>query len=389
MLKYSAGPLVVGVLQLTRFTESKSSKDKRFDDLPSHFKPQLAKPHEPYPQWDTNWDWSKPSSPREAALLPPSASADEVKNKIRELYAEEGTGNKPVAKVEELIEKAEAKEGGIDRLLWRALRATRGVQRHYIFVRHGQYEQGPREGGGSRPDEEKVLTPVGRQQAKLTGLRISQMLHPALTTEGRGIKAVRLRTSTMTRAGETASIIADQLPAGSYELIPPSPLLVEGSPPVHNLPSGQLYTGRQVHASLMEAGFRTLMCRLPIAAAKPSAIVKGAEKSNLTGVMEQQQDSLTQPADDAEGTMLQKPLSPPPRDEYEIVVCHANVIRYMTLRALQLPPEAWFRFHPKNCSITHLRVTPDGEVDLFTFGDDGHLSIDQSTFNMHTRYPFK
>ena len=31
-------------------------------------------------------------------------------------------------------------------------------------------------------------------------------------------------------------------------------------------------------------------------------------------------------------------------DSYEIIVCHANVIRYFVCRALQIPPEAWLRF---------------------------------------------
>ena len=37
---------------------------------------------------------------------------------------------------------------------------------------------------------------------------------------------------------------------------------------------------------------------------------------------------------------------------YDVVVCHGNVIRYMALRALQLPPEAWLRLCTFNCSIT-------------------------------------
>jgi hypothetical protein len=55
----------------------------------------------------------------------------------------------------------------------------------------------------------------------------------------------------------------------------------------------------------------------------------------------------------------------------------------------RLPPEAWFRVHPKNGSITHLRISAAGEVDLFSFGDAGFLTIDENTFNMSSRYPFK
>jgi len=39
-------------------------------------------------------------------------------------------------------------------------------------------------------------------------------------------------------------------------------------------------------------------------------------------------------------------------DTHELLVCHGNVIRYCTLRALQLPPEAWLRLSHPNCGIT-------------------------------------
>ena len=49
-----------------------------------------------------------------------------------------------------------------------------------------------------------------------------------------------------------------------------------------------------------------------------------------------------------------------PRHEYDIIVCHMNVIRYFVLRALQLPPEAWLRLGGFNGSITHLTIRPSG-----------------------------
>ena len=71
------------------------------------------------------------------------------------------------------------------------------------------------------------------------------------------------------------------------------------------------------------------------------------------------------------------------RYEYEIVVCHGNVIRYMTLRALQLPPEAWLRLCTFNCSVTYLVVRPTGSVSLRALGDVGHLDPPLVTFSMH------
>ena len=60
-------------------------------------------------------------------------------------------------------------------------------------------------------------------------------------------------------------------------------------------------------------------------------------------------------------------------DSTEIIVCHANVIRYFAMRALQLPPEAWLRISLKNGSITLLSISPRGKVSLRALGDAGHM----------------
>jgi serine/threonine-protein phosphatase PGAM5 len=60
-------------------------------------------------------------------------------------------------------------------------------------------------------------------------------------------------------------------------------------------------------------------------------------------------------------------------DSYEIIVCHANVIRYFVCRALQLPPEAWLRISLNNGSITWLTIRPSGRVSLRTLGDVGYM----------------
>lgn len=60
-------------------------------------------------------------------------------------------------------------------------------------------------------------------------------------------------------------------------------------------------------------------------------------------------------------------------DSHTLVVCHANVIRYFVCRALQLPPEAWLRLSLPHCSISHVKIHPDGRVSLSAFGDIAHL----------------
>uniref|UniRef100_A0A915DLK4 Serine/threonine-protein phosphatase PGAM5, mitochondrial n=1 Tax=Ditylenchus dipsaci TaxID=166011 RepID=A0A915DLK4_9BILA len=49
-------------------------------------------------------------------------------------------------------------------------------------------------------------------------------------------------------------------------------------------------------------------------------------------------------------------------DSHEVIVCHANVIRYFVCRALQFPPEGWLRMSLANTSITWLVIRPSGSV---------------------------
>ena len=69
--------------------------------------------------------------------------------------------------------------------------------RHLILVRHGQYNL------SGKTDNERFLTELGREQARLTGLRLKELALPY----------TRLVQSTMTRATETATIISKELPS--------------------------------------------------------------------------------------------------------------------------------------------------------------------------------
>uniref|UniRef100_A0AAR2IP08 Serine/threonine-protein phosphatase PGAM5, mitochondrial n=1 Tax=Pygocentrus nattereri TaxID=42514 RepID=A0AAR2IP08_PYGNA len=66
-------------------------------------------------------------------------------------------------------------------------------------------------------------------------------------------------------------------------------------------------------------------------------------------------------------------------DSYEIIVCHANVIRYFVCRALQFPPEGWLRMGLNNGSITWLTIRPSGRVALRALGDSGFMPPDKLT----------
>ncbi|XP_067262316.1 serine/threonine-protein phosphatase PGAM5, mitochondrial isoform X3 [Chanodichthys erythropterus] len=83
--------------------------------------------------------------------------------------------------------------------------------RYICLIRHSQYNL---KGEG---DKERVLTPLGREQAELTGQRLAAL----------GLKYDVLVHSSMTRATETANIISKHLPG--VELVS-CDLLREGAP---------------------------------------------------------------------------------------------------------------------------------------------------------------
>lgn len=61
------------------------------------------------------------------------------------------------------------------------------------------------------------------------------------------------------------------------------------------------------------------------------------------------------------------------KDSYEVLVCHANVIRYFVCRALQFPAEGWLRLSLNHASITWVSILPSGRVVVRGIGDSGHI----------------
>lgn len=186
------------------------------------------------------------------------------------------------------------------------------ASRHIWLVRHGQYENDPK-----LDDRDAVLTKLGREQASLTGMRLKTL----------GVKFDQIVNSTMTRAKQTADLITQHV-SGPREV---SELLCEGAPcppePPHPnwAPSDSEFFQ---DSAVIEAGFRKFFHR---------ARVEQKHDSNI------------------------------------LLVCHANVIRYMVCRALQLQPEAWCRLTLRHGSITKITIFPDGDVVLTTCGDAGYM----------------
>jgi serine/threonine-protein phosphatase PGAM5 len=114
--------------------------------------------NEPQTRWDDNWDWRAAGS-----IVKP---------------LKDGASVEKENEYNEKLEKVRSK-----------------AARHIILIRHGQYEIEQLE------DKDRVLTRLGREQAKKTGDRLKELQFPI----------TNMVVSTMTRAQETASIILSQL----------------------------------------------------------------------------------------------------------------------------------------------------------------------------------
>ncbi|KAL7058458.1 hypothetical protein AAHC03_016801 [Spirometra sp. Aus1] len=187
--------------------------------------------------------------------------------------------------------------------------------RHIIFVRHGQYHY-------AADDSDCHLTKLGREQTDYTGQRLKQL----------GLPYSRIIYSTMTRAVESTEEIIKHLPN-----VPavPCDLLREGAPfppqpPVPNWPQSEDDFTKD--GPRIEAAFNYYMHR-----ADPNQ----------------------------------------EKDSYEVLVCHANVIRYFVCRSLQLPPEAWIRMTLDHGSLTWITIRPSGTVSLRWLGNSGYMPPDK------------
>ncbi|KAM8865673.1 serine/threonine-protein phosphatase PGAM5, mitochondrial isoform 2-T2 [Synchiropus picturatus] len=190
--------------------------------------------------------------------------------------------------------------------------------RHILLIRHSQYKL-----SGSS-DKERILTPLGREQAELTGQRLASL----------GLKYDILIHSSMARATETAGIISKHLPG--VELVG-CDLLREGAP-IEPVP--------------------------PVTHWKPDAVQYHEDGARIEAAFRR---------------YIHRADPKQKEDSYEIIVCHANVIRYFVCRALQFPPEGWLRMGLNNGSITWLTIRPSGRVALRTLGEAGFMPPDKLT----------
>ncbi|KAF3820557.1 hypothetical protein GH733_005102 [Mirounga leonina] len=224
--------------------------------------------------------------------------------------------------------------------------------RHIFLIRHSQYHV------DASLEKDRTLTPLGREQAELTGLRLASL----------GLKFNKIVHSSMTRAIETTDIISKHLPgecraspgpwaAGLRTAEGPGQLLLKGQHRVIASPTGVC----KVSTDLLREG-APIEPDPPVSHWKPEAVQYYEDGARIEAAFR---------------NYIHRADAKQQEDSYEIFICHANVIRYIVCRALQFPPEGWLRLSLNNGSITHLVVRPDGRVALRTLGDTGFMPPDK------------
>ena len=411
-------------------------------------------PKAPYPAWDYNWDGRmtsettcealsdlatfrkiKTTNNNNAAVIPPPSTTTKRNEEDGDDNNNGGGGGGGGGSMTESV-VATAEAGTVNDV----------VVRHIILVRHGQYDE------SSDDDAKRSLTKIGRQQAKLTGQRLASMLMRARnkTRNNNNMKSTpctvtKLHTSDMTRAKETAHIIAHYLPMegdddddngggggddGTIHIkrMAPDPLLNETLP----APMIPIRPDVMVDATVqdtiinanhhkVEEAFQKYFYRQQTTTTTSTTISSNSSSSsssnsnnNMTVVDNMDDDANTKDTilidkdvdatkqeknqkepndheptkddnddDDNDDGKEEKEQSSAPKPnqkhEFEIIVCHGNIIRYMFCRALQLPPECWLRMSIFNCSLTYIMIPANGYATCRFLGDIGHLPYDYNT----------
>lgn len=182
--------------------------------------------------------------------------------------------------------------------------------RTIYLVRHGAYDR-------TQSGDETVskgLTPLGIAQARLVAARL----------RGLPVSFTSLAASTLTRARETGQVIGQALPA----------LPLQASP------------------LLRECVVRT----------RRTEAMKGKSPAELDAAEAQLNQAFATYFVPATGS-----------DQHDILVCHANVIRYLVMKALRVDPQALDELTVAHASLTIIQVTPQGACNVRAAGDAGHI----------------
>lgn len=197
-----------------------------------------------------------------------------------------------------------------------AAEAQTPFARNIVLVRHGNYAPDPK----ADPKLGPHLSPLGVAQAYLAGAQLA----------GIPQHFDALFVSPLQRARDTAAIIAGNFPGRSFTVLDD---LEECTPPT-----------RRPETTQDE---------------KPEAL------ASCKGQLDHLFDTHFKPALSVERT--------------EMYVCHGNVIRYLTTRALGVDTKAWLEMSVHHASITRIRVEADGRFKVINVGDSGFMPANMLT----------
>jgi serine/threonine-protein phosphatase PGAM5 len=182
--------------------------------------------------------------------------------------------------------------------------------RTLVLVRHGYYDADakadPRLGPG--------LTPLGVAQARLAGARLA----------GLPFRFDAVLASPLTRAQETARVIASDLAGAKIETVAE---LEECTPPTWR----------------------------------------------IAQVAEEKPEEMAACAATLDALFAARFVPSPDAERHDLLVAHGNVIRYLVTKALRVETKAWLEMSVGHASLTTIRVEADGTFKVIAVGDVGHL----------------
>ncbi|UJR15204.1 hypothetical protein I4U23_002163 [Adineta vaga] len=202
---------------------------------------------------------------------------------------------------------------------WDGLKRETTFSRHLYLIRHGQYFD------NAQTLSEMKLTILGREQLKYTGIRLNQM----------NIQFNRLIHSGMVRAYESAGIINEQFDT-KLPLIQDTNL-TEGLP----------------------------VAPVPYAGISQRDVDAYGDKARI---------------DAAFATYFHRARQDQNRETHDILVFHANLLRYFICKIMQFPTQAWLRMTLNHGSITQIMILSDGSIIMKSVGDSGFIPANKVTF---------
>lgn len=182
------------------------------------------------------------------------------------------------------------------------------MRRLTMLVRHGDYEPQPEE-----------LTDVGQEQVRLTAARLAA-----------GPRIDRIVHSPMPRAVQAAEMMAAALDVGDLSSDDLLAECIPGVPAEHLLTEQQRATFAQQTAADGGAGVRQA------------------------------------------AAAVERYLASPEEDSVELVVSHANVIRWLPA-AVGAGPDAWFQQAYYHAAVSAIVLRPGRQPAVLTVNDASHL----------------